>query len=194
MILSTLTRRIFAVTLAALFLLRGVVAQGPTYSPLRPPAIPLAVRNPYTHVWAANTDTGGTLNTQNPSFWTSDAVGWEGIVVVDDTAYEYLGSTNSELPNEAQYVSAVPQNVSFDSQSSNFTFRAGPVTVEASFFSPVTPKDECRSSIPLSYLTTTAWSNVSLSPQKSLIFIHKLEIVSYTSLIGRSTSSDSVLL
>ncbi|KAI1109383.1 DUF1793-domain-containing protein [Nemania sp. NC0429] len=147
---------IFAVLL---FLLNATAALGPTYSPLRPPAVPLAVRNPYTNVWAGNTATGGTLNTQTPGFWTTDSVGWEGIVVVDDTAYEYLGNTNRELPKDAQYVSAVPQTVSFDSQSSNFTFQAGPVTIEASFFSPVTPKDVCRSSIPLSYLTTTVRSD-----------------------------------
>ncbi|KAI0486729.1 DUF1793-domain-containing protein [Xylaria cf. heliscus] len=132
-----------------------IVAQDASYSPLRPPALPLSVRNPYTNVWA----TGGTLNSQTPSFWTTDPVGWEGIVVVDDTAYEYLGSTNKELPKEAQYTSAVPLAVSFDSQSSNFTFKAGPVTIEASFLSPVTPKDVCRSSIPLSYLTTTVRSD-----------------------------------
>ncbi|KAI0400740.1 DUF1793-domain-containing protein [Xylaria palmicola] len=142
-----------------IFVLQGIVAQGPSYSPLRPPSLPLAVRNPYTSVWAGNIAAGATLNSQTPSFWTTEPVGWEGIVIVDDIAYEYLGSTNHELPKEAQYVSAVPLAVSFDSQSSNFTFKAGPVTIEASFLSPVTPKDVCRSSIPLSYLTTTVRSN-----------------------------------
>lgn len=152
---------IFAVLL---WLLHATAALGPTYSPLQPPALPLAVRNPYTNVWAGNTATGATLNSQSPGFWTTDPVGWQGIVVVDDVAYEYLGITNRELPKDAQYVTAVPQNVTFDSQFSNFTFQAGPVTIEASFLSPVTPKDVCRSSIPLSYLTTTVRSNVGLSP------------------------------
>ncbi|KAI1198880.1 DUF1793-domain-containing protein [Nemania serpens] len=147
---------IFAVLL---WLLHATAALGPTYSPLQPPALPLAVRNPYTNVWAGNTATGATLNSQSPGFWTTDPVGWQGIVVVDDVAYEYLGITNRELPKDAQYVTAVPQNVTFDSQFSNFTFQAGPVTIEASFLSPVTPKDVCRSSIPLSYLTTTVRSN-----------------------------------
>jgi hypothetical protein len=137
------------------------VAASPFYSPLRPPAVPLAVRNPYTNVWST-TDNGTTLNSRTPIFWTTEPVGWEGIAVVDNIAYEYMGSTNRELPTEAQYISAVPLGVSLDSQYSNFTFQAGPVTIEASFLSPVTPKDVCRSSIPLSYLTTTARSNVSL--------------------------------
>ncbi|KAI8951273.1 DUF1793-domain-containing protein [Xylaria longipes] len=158
----TLASRSLHCAIAVLMsILQGIAAQDASYSPLRPPAIPLAVRNPYTNVWAANTATGGTLNSQTPSFWTTEPVGWEGIVVVDDIAYEYLGSANKELPKEAQYVSAVPLTVTFDSQSSNFTFEAGPVTIEASFLSPVTPKDVdvCRSSIPLSYLTTIVRSN-----------------------------------
>ncbi|KAI0096866.1 DUF1793-domain-containing protein [Nemania sp. FL0031] len=142
-----------------LFLSQGIAAIDLSYSPLRSPALPLAVRSPYTNVWAGNIANGGNLNSQTPSFWTTDSVGWEGIVVVDDIAYEYLGSTNGQLPKESQYTSAVPLAVSFDSQFSNFTFQAGPVTIQASFLSPVTPKDVCRSSIPLSYLTTTVRSN-----------------------------------
>ncbi|KAI0545945.1 DUF1793-domain-containing protein [Xylaria curta] len=159
--MCALASRSVRCAVAAVFvsILRGIAAQDASYSPLRAPAIPLAVRNPYTNVWAANTAIGGTLNSQTPSFWTTDPVGWEGVVVVDDTAYEYLGSTNEELPKEAQYTSAVPLAVKFDSQSSNFTFKAGPVIIEASFLSPVTPKDVCRSSIPLSYLTTSVRSN-----------------------------------
>ncbi|KAI1822236.1 DUF1793-domain-containing protein [Xylaria intraflava] len=137
---------------------QGAAAQGPLYSPLRPPALPLAVRNPYTNVWSTTSAGVGTLNGQSPRFWTSNSVGWEGIVVVDDIPYEYLGNSSHELRDSHNYTSAVPLTVTFDSQSSNFTFQAGPVAIEASFLSPVIPKDVCRSSIPLSYLTTTARS------------------------------------
>ncbi|KAI0202914.1 DUF1793-domain-containing protein [Astrocystis sublimbata] len=140
-------------------ILQGLGGHNASYSPLRPPAVPLAVRNPYNNVYAGDTASGKTLNSQTPKFWTFASVGWEGVVVVDDIAYEYLGSTNKDLPKETQYTSAVPLAVSFDSQASNFTFEAGPVTITASFLSPVTPKDVCRSSIPLSYLTTTVRSN-----------------------------------
>ncbi|KAI1812844.1 DUF1793-domain-containing protein [Poronia punctata] len=141
----------------ATFLQDGM-AQGLFYSPLRPPSVPLAVRNPYVNVWSTAAN-GETLNSATPKLWTGESVGWEGIVVVDGVAYEYLGSTNRELPESSQYSSAEPLKVVFDSQASNFTFQAGPVTILASFFSPVTPRDVCRSSIPLSYLTTTVNSN-----------------------------------
>jgi hypothetical protein len=128
----------------------------PTYSPLRPPAVPLAVRNPYTSAWSS---TGGSLNSGMPMFWNGDAIGWIGIVTVDGISYDYLGNGVQILPEIPNYHSAEPKTVTFDSQYSNFTFIAGPVTVFASFLSPVLPTDTCRSSIPLSYLTTSIRSN-----------------------------------
>lgn len=130
----------------------------PSYSPLRPPAVPLAVRSPYLSVWS-KTAQDVTLNSANPIFWQGGPVGWEGIVTVDGISYEYLGLGSQCPPTPARLQAAKPQTVSYDSQYSNFTFLAGPVTIEASFFSPVTPKDICRSSIPLSYLTTSVKSN-----------------------------------
>lgn len=129
----------------------------PSYSPARPPAIPLAVRSPYTSAWST-TAGNSTLNSAMPIFWPGNALGWEGIVVVDGISYEYLGTGSQSLPTLPTLQVAVPQTVTYDSQYSNFTFHAGPVEILASFFSPVTPKDLCRTSIPLSYLTTRVTS------------------------------------
>lgn len=93
-----------------------------------------------------------------PIFWPGDSLGWEGIVVVDGISYEYLGTGSQDLPTLDNLKIAIPKTVSYDSQYSNFTFQAGPVEILASFFSPVTPKDICRTSIPLSYLTTSVKS------------------------------------
>ena len=62
------------------------------------------------------------------------------------------------MPSLPNLQEAIPQSVSYDSQYSNFTFLAGPMEVTASFLSAVIPKDICRTSIPLSYLTTTIQS------------------------------------
>ncbi|KKA21769.1 Glutaminase GtaA [Rasamsonia emersonii CBS 393.64] len=129
----------------------------PVYFPLRPPALPLAVRGPYTSAWTS-TAGNGTLNTAGASFWTGDSLGWEGIVTVDGISYEYLGTGSQSLPELPNFKSATPLSVRYDSQYSNFTFSAGPVEVTASFFSPVIPKDLCRTSIPLSYLITSVKS------------------------------------
>ncbi|KAI0000265.1 DUF1793-domain-containing protein [Xylariaceae sp. FL0662B] len=133
----------------------------PLYTPLRPPAVPLAVRSPYTSAWTSTVN-NAALNGHTPMFWPGNSIGWEGIVVVDGNSYEYMGAAISDLPELASFNSSIPQEVKFDSQYSNFTFLAGPVTITASFFSPVIPMDICRSSIPLSYLTTSVRSNDGL--------------------------------
>ncbi|KAH8785149.1 glutaminase GtaA [Diaporthe sp. PMI_573] len=130
----------------------------PSYSPAKPPAVPLAVRSPYLSAWS-KTAGGATLNSAEAIFWEGSLIGWEGIVTVDGISYEYLGSGSKFPPTPAKLHSAIPKTVIYDSQYSNFTFLAGPVTIEASFFSPVTPKDICRSAIPLSYLATSVRSN-----------------------------------
>ena len=80
------------------------------------------------------------------------------IVTVDGVSYEYLGTGSQNLPTLSNLQSAVPRSVSYDSQYSNFTFGAGPVEITASFLSSVLPTDLCRTSIPLSYLTTSVRS------------------------------------
>lgn len=129
----------------------------PVYSPARPPAIPLAVRSPYTSAWSTASG-ASTLNSADPIFWPGNPLGWQGVVMVDGVSYEYLGTGSQDLPASDKVKIAEPKTVTYDSQHSNFTFRAGPVEIHASFFSPVTPKDVCRSSIPLSYLTTSVKS------------------------------------
>ncbi|KAI9690746.1 MAG: hypothetical protein M1820_009843 [Bogoriella megaspora] len=125
-----------------------------TYSPARPPAVPLAVRSPYTHAWTS-TQNNGSLNTNGVIFWTGAPIGWDGLITVDNITYQYLGTGAQNLPKLSNLRLATPMHVVYDSQYSNFTFSAGPLLVTASFFSPVLPLDYCRTSIPLSYLTTS---------------------------------------
>ena len=73
-------------------------------------------------------------------------------------SYEWLGTGSQALPRQL-IKSATPLHVSYDSQYSNFTFQAGPVNIDTRFFSPVIPKDYCRTSIPLSYLTVSVIPN-----------------------------------
>lgn len=80
------------------------------------------------------------------------------MVTVDGITYEYLGTGSQSLPSMSNMKPAVPLSVSYDSQYTNFTFGAGPIEVTASFLSAVLPKELCRTSIPLSYLTTSVRS------------------------------------
>ena len=81
------------------------------------------------------------------------------MVTVDGVSYEYLGTGSQSLPSLPNVKAAIPLSVSYDSQYSNFTFAAGPVVITASFLSSVLPTDLCRTSIPLSYLTTSVNSS-----------------------------------
>jgi hypothetical protein len=139
----------------------------PSYSPVRPPAVPLAVRSPYTSIWTS-TANNGTLNTNGAMFWPGTPAGWEGIIVVDEVAYEYMGTGLQSLPPLANVKTASQLAVSFDSQYSNFTIRAGPVDLVASFLSPVIPQDLCRTSIPLSYLQVSFHSTDNQSHEVQL--------------------------
>jgi len=141
----------------------------PTYSPLRPPSLPLAVRTPYTNAWSI-TSNGETLNSRGAVFWPfpSPALGWEGIVTVDGTSYQWLGTAMKKLPAMEIFKEAEPLTVSYDSQYSNFTFMAGPAKIVARFLSPVIPQDLCRTSIPLSYLTVSVESLSGSSHNVSL--------------------------
>lgn len=124
----------------------------PSYAPARPPAVPLAVRSPYTSAWSS-TAGNGTLNTNGVMFWDGSSLGWEGIVTVDGISYEWMGTGSDDLPSLPTFQKAIARTVSYDSSYSNFTFDAGPIHLTASFFSPVLPTDYCRTSIPNSYLT-----------------------------------------
>ncbi|KAJ5220115.1 hypothetical protein N7468_009319 [Penicillium chermesinum] len=69
-----------------------------TFSPARPPAIPLAVRSPYLSVWldgGSDGGDGGYLAGEWPTFWQNQVFGWAGIVRVDGAPYTWMGS----LPN-----------------------------------------------------------------------------------------------
>ncbi|KAL8988168.1 MAG: hypothetical protein Q9177_002713, partial [Variospora cf. flavescens] len=86
-----------------------------------------------------------------------------GRVTVDGISYEYLGTGSTSLPKSSNLLPAKPLTVTYDSQYSNFTFAAGPVEITASFLSSVLPTDLCRTSVPLSYLTTSVRSTDAAS-------------------------------
>jgi hypothetical protein len=64
----------FCFVTAFLYLL-GLTVAASTFSPARPPSIPLAVKSPYLSTWqraGADGGNGGYLAGQWPSFWRSE--------------------------------------------------------------------------------------------------------------------------
>jgi hypothetical protein len=126
----------------------------PRFYPLRPPAIPLAVRSPYLSTWIS-TRNKETLNGQWPIFWTGAEVGWAGLIHVDNTTYEWLGYPSSALANIEPVIT---ESVEYTATKSVFTISAGKVGINVTFLTPITLDDLRRQSLPASYMSVSFWS------------------------------------
>lgn len=80
-------------------------------------------------------------------------MGWTGYVRVDGKAYTFLGA-----PTVSGATLATQQSLTVTATSSIFVLTAGPVTVTATFFSPIEPTDFTRGSLPFSYLSVSTKS------------------------------------
>jgi len=61
---------------------RGGRTATPSFTPVRPPAVPLAVRSPYLSAWLDNDNLPGTW----PTFWTGRVNAMSGIARIDGTS------------------------------------------------------------------------------------------------------------
>ncbi|KAH8702747.1 glutaminase GtaA [Phaeosphaeriaceae sp. PMI808] len=119
-----------------------------TFTPARPPSIPLAVKNPYLNVWlpAGNNTNGGYLPGQWPTFYTGQWLGWTGMIRVDGKTFTWMGAPR-DVPNANQIA------VEYTSTKSIFTIRAdNKVSIKITFLSPITPNDFKRQSLVFSYM------------------------------------------
>ncbi|HLH46243.1 MAG TPA: DUF5127 domain-containing protein, partial [Acidimicrobiales bacterium] len=118
-------------------------------APLRPPAVPLATRDPYTSAWLCDTDlTGG---------W---AQGWDGppmqvcgLARVDGQALVWCGR-----PDLAGVPAMRQVKLQVTSTRTVFTFEDAGVRLEAEWLSPVEPGNPTLQSVPLALLTVTVTS------------------------------------
>jgi hypothetical protein len=124
-------------------------AAGGTFTPIRPPATPLAVRSPYLTTWLPGDSLAGTW----PTFWRGAVTAIAGIVRVDNQPYVFIGAPGGGWPLVTQTSLVVTAT------RSTYTQTAGPVTVTTEFFSPVDPADLRRQSVPMSYLTVSVAAN-----------------------------------
>ncbi|CAK7201673.1 hypothetical protein SEUCBS139899_004382 [Sporothrix eucalyptigena] len=145
-----------------------------TFSPLRPPAIPLAVRSPYLSTWL-NGDSGGILPGSWPHFWADEITGWQGFIRVDNVTYNWMGGAPGPSPvNQTSF--------EYTSTKSIFTFDVdGKVTLTATFLSPIHPNDLVRQSMQFSYLQAAVESSDGAA--------HDVQI--YSDVSGEWASSDA---
>ncbi|KAE9368523.1 DUF1793-domain-containing protein [Stipitochalara longipes BDJ] len=119
-----------------------------TFKPARPPAIPLAVKSPYLNaVLPAGCGNGGQgyLAGNWPTFWTGQALGWAGMVRIDNTTYTWMGDPGPHPVTQVEF--------EYSSTRSKFVMEVNEkVIMEIAFLSPVTPEDQMRQSLTSSYL------------------------------------------
>ncbi|KAI2470956.1 glutaminase A [Annulohypoxylon bovei var. microspora] len=127
----------------------SIVHAASSFSPARPPSIPLAVKGPYLNSWldvGSDGGDGGYLAGQWPVFWSQQVTGWAGFIRVDGKAYNWLGAPpGADLVNQTEF--------SYTSTRSTFVMSVGgKVEMNITFLTPVTPNDLKRQSLVFSYL------------------------------------------
>ncbi len=143
-----------------LALATGSVAQ---IAPIRPPAIPLIVRNPYVSTWQPADGLPGTW----PAFWNGSTKAMTGIARIDGIAYTFMGSPRID---EKQLPAMTQTALEITPTQSHFTFQTAGVTLTLNFLSPVEPDDLRRLSVPFGYIFASANSNDGKSHTVSLYF------------------------
>ncbi|KAI1642454.1 glutaminase GtaA [Daldinia loculata] len=135
--------------LVGVALLGSLADAASSFSPARPPAIPLAVKSPYLNSWlnvGSDGGNGGYLAGEWPKFWSQQITGWAGFIRVDGKAYNWLGAPpGADVVDQTEF--------SYTSTRSTFVMNVGgKVEMNITFLSPVTPSDLKRQSLVFSYL------------------------------------------
>lgn len=101
------------------------------------------------------------IATAVPQFWNGELMTWGVMARVDGKAYSLFGvPTAVDGAEPGNLVSA-----EYTSTHTTFVVSAGSVNFALDYFSPVSPHDYVRQSMPYSYLTVSAVSNDGGTPQ-----------------------------
>jgi hypothetical protein len=151
--------------LVAAAALLAIADASTTTSNLKPPVLPLFVRNPYLSTWLQNAREEPWHKW--PMFWTGSEIGF-GILASlpdTDTVYPLLGRPQDSLRKKDEaYTIDFPQyqGAKYDASTTNLTYtlpapekfpEADDLEIILSFLSPITPTSTLRQSIPAAYLT-----------------------------------------
>lgn len=120
------------------------------------PSYPIANRNPYVSAWITH-DQAKDFPSARPYFWQGQDLTWQVIAKVDTTAYCLFSCTNTTVPPATQL------DLEFTATTTTVTLQAGTAVFTLEFFSPVSPENYVRQSLPFSYLTVSV---SGLTPNK----------------------------
>lgn len=150
----------------------SAVSPAGTFSPLRPPATPLAVRSMYLTTWLPGDNLAGTW----PTFWNGRVTALCGIARIDGTPYLFAGAPS--LPGGPALTTMQQTSLELTATRSTYTLTGGGVTLTVTFLSPVDLGNLQRQSVPMSYVTVQAASSdggshtVSLYLDASAEWVH----------------------
>ncbi|MDE2127485.1 MAG: DUF4965 domain-containing protein [Armatimonadetes bacterium] len=139
------------------FCVAGAAAQ---QAPIRPPATPLIVRNPYVSVWQPSNTLPGTW----PAFWTGSTRAITGIARIDGEPYAFIGAPGGVIlaMNQVSLKVTATQSI--------YTLERGGIRLTLRFLSPVEATDLRRLSMPFGTISASAVSIDGHSHRVSLYF------------------------
>ncbi|KAF1979430.1 glutaminase A [Bimuria novae-zelandiae CBS 107.79] len=160
----------------------ALLASVATASTLKPPVLPLIVRNPYLSTWLQNAREEPW--TKWPMFWEGNELGFSVLAHVPDTkeVFPLLGRPQDSLSShEKDYVAreegysiSYPsyKGAQYDASTTNLTYSlpapeafadASDLNITLSFFSPITPTSTLRQSLPAAYVTVYVEGSFNVS-------------------------------
>ncbi len=143
--LRTYSSHLRVTTLVCLFAILSVAQAQQNPSPLRAPATPLIVHDPYFSVWSK----GDKLTDSATRHWTDTPQQLNGIVRVDDHAYRFLGDADRGVaPLEQVSKEVTPTRTIVVLTSTEIELRI-------TFLTPALPHDLDVMARPVTYLTWT---------------------------------------
>ena len=149
--------------MAAVLLGCGVGAtNAQTFTPIKPPAPPLVVRQPYVNTWLR--ESSGLAPGAWPRYWNGTVKAITGIAYIDHQAYLFMGQPLN-IPGSMKQTALVTTPT-----QSIFSFNAGGIDLTVDFLSPVEPRDLRRLSMPFANIMASAQSSDGNPHTVSLYF------------------------
>jgi hypothetical protein len=112
----------------------------------RPPAIPLIAHDPYFSVWSM----ADHLTDEDTKHWTGARQPIAGLARIDGQTFRFMGVEPRDMPAMTQ------TSVQVTPTHTVYTFQAGGVTLNVTFFTPAFPRDLDVLSRPVTYLEFSA--------------------------------------